>query len=252
VGTPKVAIVNQSFAKKFGLGANPIGKRMAFDGDGLGRDLDVEIVGLVADSRYSGVKDREPPIAYSPALQDSALIGTFYYVRTSGDPSALLPTIRGVVNRIDPGLPVIELKTLPQQVRDNVYLDRMIGTLSAAFAVLATLLAAVGLYGVLAYTVAERTREIGVRIALGADRGRVRGMVLGQVARLTAIGGAIGLAAALALGRAAESLLFGLDGHDPRVILSAVSILAVVAFAAGYIPAWRAARVEPMRALRYE
>jgi ABC-type antimicrobial peptide transport system permease subunit len=137
-------------------------------------------------------------------------------------------------------------------VRENVFLDRMITTLSAAFAGLATVLAAIGLYGVLAYTVAQRTREIGVRMALGADRSAVRGMVLRQVVRMLAIGGVIGIAAALGLGRAAGSLLFGLEGHDPIVIVSAALLLSLFALAAGYIPARRAARVDPMHALRYE
>ncbi len=144
------------------------------------------------------------------------------------------------------------LKTLPQQARENVALDRLIGVLSAAFAGLATLLAAVGLYGVLAYTVAQRTREIGVRMALGADGRRVRAMVLHQVGRMTLIGGVLGLAAALALGRAAQSLLFGLDGHDPAVMAIAAIVLGLVAFGAGYAPALRASRVDPMQALRYE
>jgi ABC-type antimicrobial peptide transport system permease subunit len=141
---------------------------------------------------------------------------------------------------------------VPQQVRDNVSVDRMISTLSAAFAALATLLAAVGLYGVLAYSVAQRTREIGVRMALGADEGRVRGMVLKQVGLMTVIGGLIGVGAALGLGRAAGSLLFELKGHDPIVFTVAAATLALVAFGAGYIPARRASRVEPMEALRYE
>jgi ABC-type antimicrobial peptide transport system permease subunit len=141
---------------------------------------------------------------------------------------------------------------LPQQVRENVYLDRMISTLSAAFAALATLLAAVGLYGVLAYTVAQRTREIGVRMALGADSGRVRSMVLRQVGRMTLIGGVIGIVGALALEKTARSLLFGLEGHDPLVIVVAGAVLATVALAAGYLPARRASRILPMQALRYE
>ena len=122
----------------------------------------------------------------------------------------------------------------------------------AVAAALATLLAAVGLYGVLAYTVTQRTREIGVRMALGADGRRVRGMVLRQVAIMTAIGGAIGIAAALGLGRAARSLLYGLEGYDPMTVVAAAVVLALVAFGAGYIPALRASRVHPMQALRYE
>jgi ABC-type antimicrobial peptide transport system permease subunit len=153
---------------------------------------------------------------------------------------------------LDPDLPLENLKTLPQQVRENVFLDRMISTLSAAFAALATLLAAVGLYGVLSYTVAQRTREIGVRMALGADGGRVRMMVLRQVGLMTLIGGVIGIAGALALGKAAGSLLFGLEGHDPIVVVTAAAALTLVAFIAGYIPARRASKVNPMQALRYE
>ena len=137
-----------------------------------------------------------------------------------------------------------------QQVRESVYLDRMIGTLSALFAALATVLAAVGLYGVLAYMVAQRRREFGVRMALGANGGHVRGLVLRQVARMAVVGGVVGVLAALGLGRAAQSLLFGLKGHDPIVAGAAALVLGAVALAAGYVPAWRASRVSPVGALR--
>jgi predicted permease len=249
-GAPKVAIVNEAFARKFGLG-RAVGQRMAF-GAGSSNALDVEIVGLARDTRYSSVKDAEPPIYYIPYRQDPEIGGIFFYVRTMGAPEPIFRAVRRVMARLDPNLPVVGLKTLPQQVRESVYLDRMIGTLSAGFAGLATLLAAVGLYGVLAYTVAQRTREIGVRMALGADARRVRGMVLGEVGRMTAIGAAIGVAAALALGRVTQSLLFGLSSSDARVVVGAVTVLAIVALAAGYVPAWRASRVAPMRALRAE
>ena len=141
---------------------------------------------------------------------------------------------------------------MPQQVQQNVFLDRFITLLSAAFAALATLLAAIGLYGVLAYTVAQRTREIGLRMALGAEPSRVRGMVLKQVAIMTVVGGAIGLGGAVWLGKLAESLLFEMKGHDPLVLVSSAIVLSIVSLAAGFIPAHRASRVEPMRALRYE
>jgi ABC-type antimicrobial peptide transport system permease subunit len=170
----------------------------------------------------------------------------------AGGSEQLLRAIPGVIKKLDPNLPVENLKTMPQQVKDNVFLDRMISTLAAAFALLATLLAAVGLYGVLAYSVSQRTNEIGVRMALGADATRVRRMVLWQVALMTLIGGGIGVAGALALGRAARSLLFQLQGYDPIVIGVAAVVLALVAFGAGYIPALRASRIEPMQALRYE
>jgi ABC-type antimicrobial peptide transport system permease subunit len=139
-----------------------------------------------------------------------------------------------------------------QQVRDNVFLDRMISTMSAGFAVLATLLAAVGLYGVLAYTVAQRTREIGLRMALGAAPSRVRAMVLRQVTMMTVIGGTIGLVAAIFAGRAAKAILYQMEGHDPIVLVVSVVVLTIVALGAGFIPAHRASRVDPMLALRYE
>ena len=138
------------------------------------------------------------------------------------------------------------------QVRENVFIDRIISILSAAFAALATVLAAIGLYGVLAYTVAQRTREIGLRMALGADGGRVRGMVMRQVGRMTLIGGAVGLTLAIGLGRLAGSLLFELESADPLVMIVSVVALSLVALGAGAIPAWRASRIEPMRALHYE
>jgi ABC-type antimicrobial peptide transport system permease subunit len=141
---------------------------------------------------------------------------------------------------------------MAQQVRENTFMDRMISLLSATFAAVATLLTAVGLYGVLAFTVAQRTREFGVRMALGADGARVRRMVLVQVGRMVIIGGIIGIAGAIALGRGAQSLLFGLEGNDPLAMIAAVLIIGVVALAAAYVPAWRASRVDPMRALRQE
>jgi ABC-type antimicrobial peptide transport system permease subunit len=165
----------------------------------------------------------------------------------------MLRAVPAAIARLDPNLPVENLKTLPQQVRQNVFLDRMIGTLSASFALLATLLAAVGLYGVLAYTVSQRTREIGLRMALGADGSRVRAMVLRQVLVMTLVGGVVGIAAAIGMGIGVKSLLFELDkGYDPIVIALASVALCVVALGAGFIPALRASRIDPMRALRYE
>jgi ABC-type antimicrobial peptide transport system permease subunit len=156
------------------------------------------------------------------------------------------------MHRIDPQLPVEDLKTMPQQVRENVFLDRMISTMSAAFAALATLLAAVGLYGVLAYSVAQRTREIGVRMALGANSSNIRSMVLGQVGLMTLVGGVIGIGGALALGMGAQSLLYQLNGYDPVVMVASAILLTLVALGAGLIPALRASRVDPIQALRYE
>jgi predicted permease len=250
-GTGKVAIVNEAFAKKFNLGRDAVGKYIS-ESTGNNVTLDIEIVGLVQNAKYSEVKQEPPPLYTRPYRQDERLGRIGFYVRTGLDPEQLMPSINGVISRLDPNLPVEDLKTMDQQVRENVFLDRMISTLSAAFAALATILAAIGLYGVLAYTVSQRTREIGVRMALGADGGRVRAMMLRHVALMTLIGGGLGLAGAVALGRAAESLLFQMKGTDPLVFVSAAALLTLVAFVAGLLPAQRAARIDPMIALRYE
>lgn len=244
----KVAIVNEAFAKKFNLGRNAVGKHMSMGND----SLNVEIIGLAKDAKYSEVKDVIPPVFTQPYQQSGRLGGLTFYLRSRLPTDQTFRAIRDVMRRIDPNLPVEELKTMPQQVKENVFLDRMISTMSAAFALLATLLAAVGLYGVLAYSVAQRTREIGVRMALGADQGRVRMMVLRQVAVMTAVGGVIGMVGAYGLGRAAKSLLYQLDGHDPMVFAIAAVVLTLVALGAGLLPAVRASRVDPMHALRYE
>jgi len=200
------------------------------------------------------VKDAPPPQYFRPYLQGEAInLGSLtFYVRTAQDPGDIIANIPKVVSALDPTLPVADLRTMPEQIRQNVSLDRVITVLSAAFASLATLLAAIGLYGVLAYTVSQRTREIGVSMALGAAPARVRSMVLRQVCVMTAVGGAIGLATAVALGRLAESLLFKLNGYDPAVLSASAGALAAVALLAGWLPAHRAARIDPMRALRYE
>jgi len=252
-GAPKVAIVNEAFAKKFNLGRDAVGKHIGNRGAAT-TELDTENVGLVQNAKYSEVKREIPPLFFRPYRQgDTASIGSIsFYVRTANDPTAMLAMVPKVVASLDPNLPVEDLRTMPQQVRENVFIDRFISVLSAAFAALATLLAAVGLYGVLAYTVSQRTREIGLRMALGAAPGRVRQMVLRQVGVMTAIGGAAGLAAAVALARLAQSLLYQMQGYDPAVLIGAAVSLTIVALGAGFIPAHRASQVEPMRALRYE
>jgi len=253
VNSAKVALVNQTFAKKFGLGNDAVGKLMGWaPGEGYRSKLDTTIVGVVEDAKYSDVKQTVPPQFFVPYLQDEGLAGMHVYVRTSGDVAQAASAITAVVKRLDPNLPIEALETLTEQVRNNTYLDRMMTTLSAAFALLATLLAAIGLYGVLAYTVAQRTREIGLRMALGAAPGRVRGMVLRQVAIMTLVGAPLGLAGALGVGKAAQSMLFQMTGADPVVLALSAIALALVALCAGFIPAHRASRVDPMRALKYE
>lgn len=250
-GAAEVAIVNEAFARKFNLnGAQAVGKYMSNDGGGT--EVDIQIVGVVQDAKYNDVKGDIPPIFFLPARQNREIGSMVFYVRTGLEPEQILGQIQPLVARIDSNLPVSSIRTMEEQINENVFLDRFISTMSAAFALLATLLAAIGLYGVLAYTVAQRTREIGLRMALGAGRDTVRGMVLKQVGRMVVIGGVIGTVAAFGLGRAAQSLLFGMEGFDGTVVGMVVVILALVGFGAGYIPAARASRVDPMNALRYE
>ena len=246
---PKVAIVNESFVRMLDLGRDVVGRRMGQGGRST--ELDTEIVGVVADAGYDDVKTRGQPLHYLPSRQRAGLGSLTFYVRTARPPDGFLRTIPALMAELDPNLPVTRLRTLPRQVRENVSGDRMISLLSLAFAGLATLLAATGLYGVLAYAVAQRTREIGLRMALGADAARLRAMVLGQVGRMTLAGGALGLVAALGIARVAQSMLYEVEGLPPAVVAAAVLSLAAVALGAALVPAHRAARVDPMEALRH-
>jgi predicted permease len=250
-GAPKVAIVNQAFARKFNLGDNPVGKRFGVGG-GSGTKLDIEIVGVAQDAKYSEVKQAVPPQYMVPYRQEERLGYGYFYIRTAVPPEQLLSTIPAVIRKLDASLPVGDVKTMERQIRENVAEDRVISTLSLAFAVLATVLAAIGLYGVLAYTVAQRTREFGLRMALGADGAAVRGLVMGQVVKMAIIGGVFGMAAALGVGRLAKSLLFEMTGYDPMVLTVSTVALALVALGAGLLPALRASKIDPMTALRYE
>jgi predicted permease len=248
-GAPRVAIVNEEFARKFNLGRNAVGKHMK-QGRGPG-DPEIEIVGLVQNAKYSEVKQEIPPVFFLPYRQEGPGMSNFY-VRGALETEKLLSMIRPVVAQVDPNVPVENLRTMDQTINDNIAPDRIVAILSGAFAFVATLLASVGLYGVLAFTVAQRTREFGVRMALGAAPGRVRGMVLRQVGLMTAVGGVAGLLAAVGFARLSESLLFEIKGYDPLVLSTSASILVFVALVAGFVPARRASKLDPMRALRYE
>jgi putative ABC transport system permease protein len=249
---PKVAIVNQSFVRQMNLGNDAVGKRFwGFPYDNV-RRVDVEIIGLAADSAYSAVKGDIPAQYFQPYRQNQEPNAMTFYARTAVEPDALMRTIPSVIARIDKNLPVTGLKTMRRQVQENVYIDRLVATLSAGFAALATLLAAIGLYGVLAYNVGRRTRELGLRLALGAQPFRLRVMILRQVAIMALVGGIVGATAAVALSRTAQTLLFGLTGSDPWVLTASLAVLAAVVFAAGYVPSRRASNISPMEALRYE
>lgn len=254
---PRVAIVNEAFGRKFNFGANVIGKRLAI-GAGGNRPLDIEIVGLVRDAKYSEIKEPPPPqlvMAYrqpdAPGRQGAVGPLTFY-ARTTSDTGALLGAIPPLVARLDANLPIVNLRTMDDQIWDNTTPQRVLGTLSSSFALVATLLAAIGLYAVLAYGVTRRLREIGIRVALGAQPRDVRWLVLAQMARMTLVGGVVGAALALVLGRLAQAMLFGVEGTDAAIIVAAVLVVVVVAVAAGILPARRATSVNPIVALRNE
>jgi predicted permease len=248
---PTVVMVNQAFAAKYNLGPNPIGKRL---GQGLSGQLDMEIVGLFKDSAYNLVKGPFAPLFVLPRRQSlqSGAQGMNFYVRTAQAPDALLAAIPRIVAQVDPNLPATNIQTLATQIRKNVQTDWVLTALSSALAAVATQLAAIGLYGMLSYTVAQRTREIGVRLALGAEPASVRAMVLRQVALMAAIGVPVGIGAALLLGRLATALLYGLAPTDSTAFAAAAVLLTAVVLAASYWPARRASRVDPVVALRSE
>lgn len=250
-GTRQVAIVNEAFAEKFGLARESVVGTLMARG-GTNGELDIEIVGLVQNSKYSEVKGAIPPLFFTPYRQDDRIGSVSFYVRSALAPEHIVRRVAPIVSAIDRDLPVEDLRTLPQQVRENVFLDRFISTMAAAFAALATVLAGIGLYGVLAFTVAQRTREFGLRMALGADAASVRGLVLRQVGMMTFRGGLIGIGLAWLIGREAESLLFEMTAADPVVFAAALGLLGTIAILAGLLPATRASRVDPMRALRWE
>ncbi len=246
---PEVAIVNEAFARKFGLDRDAVGKFMQ---SGRSDELDIEIVGLVADANYSDVKQEAPAVYFRPYRQSDDIGAINFYVRATGSPEQLVPAIRETVSRLDPNLPVEELRTMDAQVAEMLTLERVLSRLSGAFALLATVLAAVGIYGVVAYAVAQRRREIGLRMALGADGRRVGRMILRSVAWTALPGALIGILLALAVGRVAGSLLFEIEAHDPGVYVVAVGLLLLITFGAGLVPARRAAAIDPMDALREE
>jgi predicted permease len=246
----EVAVVNRAFLDRFNLGEDAIGKRMEIFGYGA---PSVEIVGIVGNAKYRHVKEAAVPQVYTPRpAGDDAFSSIFFYVRGRGDLATLLREIPGVVATVDATLPANGLTPVERNVSTNIYQERLIASLSGLFAALATALAAVGVYAVLSYNVGGRTRELGLRLALGSSPGRVRAMVLQQVSWIAIIGGAVGLVAAFGIGRLASSLLFGLTAYDPLVFGVAVAVIALVVLVASYMPARRASNVAPMEALRHE
>jgi predicted permease len=247
---PKVAIVNQTLVRRYFAGKDPIGKRIVF---GKGTVVpDTEIVGVVADSKHENARNVTLPFSYMPIAQDEHPAGITFYVRTAQEPAAAAGMLRSVVASLDAALPVYNVETLSEQANESMLADRMMAFLCIWLGLLAAVLAAMGLYGVMAYIVLRRTREIGIRMALGASRETVAWMVLQEVMRLALKGLLIGLILAVATGRLIESQLFGVKGWNPLVLALTAVLLLAVALAAGSLPARRAARVQPVIALRYE
>jgi predicted permease len=246
---PKVAVINQTMARKYFGDENPIGRRFGFGGPETSGQI--EIVGVVRDAKYTDLRRQTPPTFYVPYQQEPPGQMTFA-VRAADDATALIAPIRETVREVDQKLPLSDVRTQSQQVNESIAQERLFATLSSFFGLLALLLASIGLYGVMSYSVARRTNEIGIRLALGAQRGDVMRLVLRETLLLVLIGLVIGLGAAMASTRLISSMLFGLTPNDPGTILLAALLLVAVATLAGYLPARRASRVDPMVALRYE
>jgi ABC-type antimicrobial peptide transport system permease subunit len=246
-----VCIVNERFARKYFKDGAALGRHIGMGGN-PGTKLDIEIIGVARDTKYESMRDEVPLEVYQPFTQTDFVLGMMAYVRTARQPEQAMPAVRKVATGLDPTLPVSDMKTLETQREESLITERLVATLSTAFGVLATLLAAIGLYGVMAYLVAQRTREIGVRMALGARSTDVVWIVMKDVLMLSGIGVAIGLSASYGLTRFAQSQLYGIQANDSFTIILATIAIASVAVTSGFIPARRATQVDPIRALRWE
>ena len=248
----KVAVINQALAHKRFANVNPIGKRFKTDNTPKGKSDWYQIVGICADTRYAQIKDEPPPVFYLPYVQQKEVGGMTYQIRTHASPGSLVPALRRIVQQVDPDLPMIDIRAEREQIDATMQMERTLATLTAGFGVLALLLASVGIYGIMAYTVSQRTNEIGIRLALGALPSQIRGMVLRETTWITATGLVAGVAGGLALTRLVKSMLYGIAPYDPVTLAGAVLLLLVVALLASWIPARRAAGVQPVEALRHE
>jgi predicted permease len=256
--SPRVGIINQSLARARFPGQNPLGKRFSVGGhnsDGHGgqftKDL-VQIIGVCGDTLYTNLREQPPPQFFIPYVQQSQVGGMTYEIRTRVKAETIVPSLRRAVHAIDPNLPLVNVRTQDQQIDEDLRQERLFVTLSSGFGILALILASVGVYGVVSYSVARRTKEIGIRLALGAIPRQVLAMVLSETSRLSGIGIAGGVIASFFLSRMARSMLFGIGPNDPATIIAAAVILLAVGFAASWVPARRAALIQPVEALRHE
>jgi predicted permease len=248
--SPKVAIINETFGQAFFHATDPLGRHMKFGG--RSGPLNMEIVGVVKDSHHSGVKEQIQPFVYVPYSQEKNIGALTFYVRSAQDPVAVATSVRHAVSELDSSLPVADLRTFERQIDRQFATDRLIAALAGIFGALSAVLAAIGIYGLLAYTVAQRTREIGIRMALGADARLIVALLLKDVAVLIAVGVILGLPVSYALGRLIDSLLYSAKAFEFLGIAGALSLLLLVTLIASYLPARRATRVDPLVALRYE
>lgn len=246
--SPKVAIVNQTFIDRYMHGVPPLGHHISV----MGEPTQYTIVGVAGNNRYTGVREEDRPMAYVPFSQAPGVLGMQYELHTSGNPMGLLPAAAKIVHDLDPNLPLHKPITQQDQFAESVSQERLVANLSVFFGALAGFLVAIGLYGTISYGVNRRSMEIGVRMALGAQRREVLLMVLRESLIIAAAGLAIGVPVFFAVGKALQSMLYGLSPSDPLTIVLALGGIAIVALAASFFPAYRAASIDPMRALRME
>jgi len=252
MSAPLVAIVNEEFGKRYFPGKNPVGRTFRREAPAGKPETMYQIVGVMRNAKYYELREQPRPVAYFPVAQnDDPGLGINFVVRTRGPVKQSLEDIRSAFAEMSPAIG-IEFRFLSQQLEESLARDKLMATLSAAFGFLAALLATIGLYGVISYMVAKRRSEIGVRMALGADQGSVLWLVLKEAMLMVGIGLVAGTAIALAAGKSASSLLYGLEAHDPMTLAAAMGLLAAIAMGASYWPALKASRVDPMVALRDE